>query len=192
MPDWVGPTVAISLALIALSYLGLAWMMIRIVREAREKSGTLVRELTELRHDLAPTLASINHFGEAGSDVIEQLRDEVGEVVKTSQAVRRGVTRAFQQTQHRLADLDALLEVATDEADAALMDASAAIQSVRTSAGLLSHVGRFLAPRDEDIEDEEDEDEDEFEEELEELDEDVEEELDDLDDDELDDDEDVA
>ncbi|HET9066810.1 MAG TPA: hypothetical protein VFN22_13400 [Gemmatimonadales bacterium] len=190
MASWVGPTVAISLALIALSYLGMAWMMIRVVKEAREKSGTMVRELTELRHDLAPTLASINHFGDAGSEVIEQLRDEVGEVIKTSQGVRRGVHKAVRQAENRLADLDALLEVATDEAESALMDASAAIQSVRTSAGLLSHVGRLLAPRDEE---QDEEDEEEFEEELEE---EVEADLDDLDDDaledEADDDEDVA
>ncbi len=155
MASWVGPTVAISVALIALSFVIIAVLLVVAIREARDTSETVARELTQLRHDLTPALASINHFGEVGSDVIEQFRDEVGEVIKTSQGVRRGVKKAVRQAEGRLADLDALLEVATDEAEAALMDASAAIQSVRTSAGLLSHIGRFLVPRDEEYEDDE-------------------------------------
>ncbi len=182
MASWVGPTVAISVALIALSFLVMAFITIAVAHEARKKSGTMVRELTELRRDLAPALASINHFGEVGSDVIGQLRDEVGEVIKTSQGVRRGVDKAVRQAEGRLADLDALLEVATDEAEAALMDASAAIQSVRTSAGLLSHIGRFLVPQGE--ADEEYEDDEEVEEEEEDALEDLDEDADDDDDDE--------
>lgn len=170
MANWVGPTIAISVALIALSFLVMAFVTIAVAREAREKSGALARELTELRQDLAPTLASISRLGDTGADVFDDLRDEVGAVIKTSQDVRRGVHKAVRQAEGRLADLDALLEVATEEAESALMDASAAIQSVRTSAGLLSHIGRFLAPQEEEFEEEEEEaGEDESAEEFEEL-----------------------
>ncbi|MEO8478379.1 MAG: DUF948 domain-containing protein [Gemmatimonadota bacterium] len=180
MASWVGPTVAISVALIALSFVIIAALLIVAIREARDTSETVARELTQLRHDLTPTLATINRLGDSGSELIGRLSDEVHEVIKTSQDVRRGVKKAVRQAEGRLADLDALLEVATDEAEAALMDASAAIQSVRTSAGLLSHIGRFLVPQGEaDEEYEDDEDVEEEEDDLEDLDEDLEEDTDD-------------
>lgn len=157
MASWVGPTVAIALVVIAACYVGLALATIGAIREARQKSDTMARELAELRSDIGPALQAVNRFGESGSEIADMLRDEVGEIVRTSQAVRRQVRRGVRQAQHRLADLDALLEVATEEADAALVDAANALETVRTSAGLLSQVGRFLAPRDEEYEDEDEE-----------------------------------
>lgn len=163
MASWVGPTVAIALAIIAACYVGLALAMVGAIREARQKSDSMARELADLRADLGPALHAVNRFGESGSEIVDLLRDEVGEIVSTSQSVRRQVRRGVRQAQHRLGDLDALLEVATEEADAALVDAANALETIRSSAGLLSQVGRFLAPRDdgddeyEDEEDEEDE-----------------------------------
>jgi hypothetical protein len=161
MASWVGPTIAIALAIIAACYLGLAIVMIGAIREARQKSDSMARELADLRGDLGPALHAVNRFGESGSEIVALLRDEVGEVVAASQTLRRQVQRGVHQAQHRLADLDALLEVATEEADAALLDAANALDSVRTSAGLLAQVGRFLAPNDEEEDDEEYEDVDE-------------------------------
>lgn len=147
MASWVGPTVAISVALIALSFLGMAAVLLVAAREAREKSGELARELTELRADLAPMLASMNRLSEGGAEVLDEVREELGHVVDTSRALRRNVTRAVRQAQNRLADLDALVEVATEEAESAFLDAAGAIQSVRSSAGLIRQVGRFLVPQ---------------------------------------------
>ncbi len=163
MASWVGPTVAIALALIALCVVAAAVVAVSLIREARAKTESLARELAELRTDLAPTLTAINRLTESGGDLVDQVRLEVDAVLDTSRRMRQRVDHGAQQMASRLADLDALLEVATEEADAALLDAANAIQSLRSGAGLLTHVGRFLTSSAEDEEglDEEEVDEDE-------------------------------
>jgi hypothetical protein len=156
MASWVGPTVAIAVSLIALCVLAAAVVAVSLVREARAKTESLAHELADLRSDIAPTLAAINRFSEAGGDLVDRVGAEVDAVLDTSRDVRRRLTAGVRGIENRLADLDALLEVATEEADAALVDASHALQTLRSGAGLLSHVGRLLVATDPDDEPEDD------------------------------------
>jgi methyl-accepting chemotaxis protein len=147
MAGWVGPTVAISLLLIALCVVGITLAAAMVFREVQHASKGLTHELAELRHELGPMLNALNRFGDAGADLVETARGEVQELVATSQELRVGVRRTTRRAARRLADLDALLEVMQEEVEETALDAATALRTIREGSGLVGHVGRFLAPR---------------------------------------------
>ena len=159
MAGWVGVVIAISVTLIAICVVGITVAAAVVFREAQQASRGLTNELAELRRELSPTLAALNKFGEAGSEVVDLARHEVRELVATSQAVRTDVRRGMRRAKQRLADVDALVEVMQEEVEETAIDAATAMRTLRTSAGVIGSVRRFLAPRPDDDEIEEDEEE---------------------------------
>ena len=71
MAGWVGTTMALSLLVIALCFLGIAAGVFLALREALERGQSLAREIGELRRDLAPTLAALGRLGKEGAEVAE-------------------------------------------------------------------------------------------------------------------------
>lgn len=160
MAGWVGIVIAISVLLIAICVVGITIAAAVVFREAQQASRGLTNELAELRRELSPTLAALNKFGDAGSEVVDLARQEVRELVATSQEVRTDVRRGLRRARRRLADVDALVEVMQEEVEETAIDAATAMRTLRTSAGVIGHVRRFLAPRPADDEEfEEDEEE---------------------------------
>jgi methyl-accepting chemotaxis protein len=159
MAGWVGPVVAISVLLIAICVVGITIAVALVFREAQQASKGLTAELSELRRELSPTLAALNKFGDAGSEVVDLARQEVRELVSTSQEMRTDVRRGMRRARRRLADLDALVEVMQEEVEETAIDAATAMRTIRTGRGVIGHVRRFLAPRpsDDDIEEDDDE-----------------------------------
>ena len=161
MAGWVGTVIAISVLLIAICVVGMTVALALVFREAQQASRGLTNELAELRHELSPTLAALNKFGDAGSEVVDLARNEVRELVATSQALRTDVRRGVRRARRRLEDMDALIEVMQEEVEETAIDAATAMRTLRTSAGVIGHVRRFLASRpsddDEDIEEADDE-----------------------------------
>lgn len=147
MAGWVGPTVAISLLIIAGCFLGIAVAALRVFKKVDAASTGLTGELAELRHELAPMLNALNRFGDAGADLVETARTEVQELVATSKDLRHGIRRTQRRAARRLADLDALVEVMQEEVEETAIDAATAIRTLRNGSGMVSQVGRFLAPR---------------------------------------------
>lgn len=147
MDGWVGPTIAISVLLIALCVVGATVAAAVALREAQQAGKGLTNELAELRHELAPTLAALNKFGDAGSEVVEMARNEVRELVATSQELRTDVRRGMRRARGRLADVDALVEVMQEELEETALDAATAMRTLRNSRGMIGQVRRFLAPR---------------------------------------------
>jgi hypothetical protein len=147
MPGWVGPTVAISLALIALCYLGLAMVALITVKETVEHSKALGRELAELRKELSPALQAINRFGTQGAEIADLARSEVQEMVLTARQVRKDVERGVQRTKDRLADFEAVVDVVQEEVEDAALDLTAAIRTVRTGTGMIGRLRRMILPR---------------------------------------------
>jgi methyl-accepting chemotaxis protein len=146
MAGWVGPTVAISMLLIAACVVGMTLVALKVFTEVQQASRGLTNELAELRHELAPMLTALNRFGDAGADVVESARAEVQELVATSQELRVGIRRTQRRAARRLADLDALLEVMQEEVEETALDAATALRTFRNGTGVLGQVGRFLAP----------------------------------------------
>ena len=114
-PDWVGPTVAISLAVMALSFLGMA-IAVAVAAfgwPARSKKvGTLVDGLQD---DIARTLKGVRSLTEQAQEVMVLVRHETGAFAQTARRLRRKTVRAVDRIEAKLEDLETLYDVVHDE-----------------------------------------------------------------------------
>jgi len=145
-PEWVGPTMAISLAVLALSFLGLAVALavtaLKLAGQVR-KVSTLVDGLQD---DVARTLKTVRGLTEQGQDLMVLVRHEVGAFAQTARRLRRKTVRAADRVEVKLEELETLYDVVHDEVEGAALDAAAALRSVRRGNGMLGRVRRFLVP----------------------------------------------
>jgi methyl-accepting chemotaxis protein len=141
---WVGPTVALSLVVIALSFLALAVAVARMGKGAVDAMEHLSKELAEVRDDLRPALRSLREVAEDGREVATHLREEVRSVVASSQRIRHDVDRGFRRAKRRLEDLDALAEVVQDEIEDTALDVTATLRGVRRGAGMVNRLRRLV------------------------------------------------
>jgi uncharacterized protein YoxC len=145
-PAWVGPTVAISLAVLALAFLGLAIAVgvaaIKLAGQVR-KVGTMVDGLQD---DVARTLKSVRSLTEQGQDIMLLVRHEAGAFAQTARRLRRKAVRAADRIEIKLEELETLYDVVHDEVEGAALDMAAALRSVRRGNGMLGRVRRLLVP----------------------------------------------
>jgi hypothetical protein len=145
-PDWVGPTAAISLVVIAVSILGvagvLAYVALRILGETR-KVSTMIQGYQE---DVAQTLANARRLTDQGQDMLVVLRQEVGAFTQTSRRIRRKLVRGVDNVETKLADLETLYDLLHDEVEDTALDVAAALRTSRQGNGMLGRVRRMLVP----------------------------------------------
>jgi uncharacterized protein YoxC len=145
-PEWVGPTMAISLAIMALSFLGIALAVaiaaLKLSGQVK-KIGTLIDGLQD---DVARTLKAVRRLTEQGQDVMVVVRQETGAIAQTSRRLRRKMVRAADRVEVKLAELETLYEVVHDEVEGTALDVAAALRSVRRGYGMLGRVRRLLVP----------------------------------------------
>ena len=107
-PDWVGPTAAISLVVIAVSMLGaagaLAYAALRIAGEAKKLSSMIQGH----QEDVAQTLAGARRLADQGQDLLVIVRQEIGAFTQTSRRIRRKLVRGVDNVEAKLADLETL------------------------------------------------------------------------------------
>ena len=145
-PDWVGPTVAISLAVLALSFLGMAIALaiagLRVAAQAK-KIGTLVDALQD---DIRRTLKAVHSLTEQGQEVMVVVRHEAGAFAQTARRLRRKTVRAVDRIEAKLQDLETLYDVIHDEVEGTALDLAAALRTLRRGNGMLGKVRRMLVP----------------------------------------------
>jgi hypothetical protein len=143
-PAWVGPTVAISLAIIALCVLGMAVVAavaaLRVSGEVK-KIGVVVRGLQD---DAGQALKAVRRLTEQGQDLMVVVRNEAGAFAQTSRRVRRKVTRGVDRVEEKLADLETLYDLVHGEVEDAALDVAATLRSVRRGNGVLGRVRRLI------------------------------------------------
>jgi uncharacterized protein YoxC len=141
---WVGPTMAISLVLIALSFIVIAAVAALVGKEAAEALDKLSKEVGELRSDFQPALHSVRHMAEEAQGLASRLNVEANEVIRTSSEIRHDVRRGVERVRERLEDLDALAEVMQEELEDTALDVAARVRSVRTGVGVIGRIRRLL------------------------------------------------
>jgi hypothetical protein len=137
MPAWIGPTVAISLVVIALAFAAIGLAVALLAR-------TAIREVRELREEVAPAISAVRRITDAGADLSGDIKQEVQEYLATSRAVRQDLERGVFEVKSRLADLDALYEVVHEEVEDTALDLAARVRGVRNGAGMVSRIRRWL------------------------------------------------
>lgn len=147
MPGWVGPTVAVSLVVIALAFAAIATAAVMISRKASTEIGELSEELAKLRGEISPALAALRRVADAGADLSGDIREEVNEYLQVSKAVRQDLVMGVRQVKRKLRDLDALYEVVHDEVEDTALDVAAGLRTVRNGAGVVGRIRRWLVRR---------------------------------------------
>ena len=146
-PGWVGPTMAISLAVIALSVLGMAAAVgiaaLRLAGQSK-KLGALVDGMQD---DVQQTLTSVRRLTEQAQDLMVLVRHETGAFAQTSRRLRRKVVRGIDRVEERLSDLETLYDVVHDEVEDTALDVAAALRSARQGHCMIGRVRRLLVPR---------------------------------------------
>ena len=145
-PGWVGPTMAVSLAVIALSILGTAVAVglaaMRVAGQTK-KLGTLVDGLQD---DAQQTLSALRRLTEQAQDLMVLVRHEVGAFAQTSRRLRRKVVRGLDRVEGKLTDLETLYDVVHEEVEDTALDVAAALRSARRGQGVIGRVRRLLVP----------------------------------------------
>lgn len=147
MSGWVGTTMAISLAVIALCFLGIAAAVVLSLQAASERMRALSHELTGLRQDLSPTLTAVNRLATGSAEVVELAEDEVREIIYTTRRLRRDVEKSVERARERLADFEAVVDVVQEEVEETALDFGAALRTVRTGTGMIGRLRRLVLPR---------------------------------------------
>ncbi len=147
MPGWVGPTIALSLVVVAVAVAFITAMALVAVKEAKEHGESLAREIATLRADLAPTLAAVRRLGEKGLDVADMAQTEAKEIIETTRRIRYDVERGVKRAKGRLADFEATIAVVQEEIDATVVEVGAALETARNGVGMIGQLRRLVRPR---------------------------------------------
>ena len=145
-PEWVGPTVAISLAVLALSFLAMALVVGVLALRVAGQVRRLTPLVEGLQEDLSRTLQTARRLTEQGQDLLVLIRHEAGAFAETSRRVRRKVMKGVDRVELRLQDLETLYEIMQEEIEDTALDVAAALRSARRGNGMLGRVRRLLVP----------------------------------------------
>lgn len=145
-PAWVGPVMAISLAILALSFLTIAVALGAVALKLAGRTKELGRLALGLQEDLGRTLKSVRKLTDQGQDVLVLVRQEAGAFAQTGRRLRRKAVRGADRMQEKLEDLEALYDVLHDEVADTTLDVAAALRSARSGDGMLGRVRRMLVP----------------------------------------------
>jgi len=141
-PGWVGPTIAISVAIMALACL-VVFGAAAIAGMALEKRlDAMSDNLSGLRQDLAGMLEGARRVTEQGESLVALVREEGEAYIDTSRRFRKRLDRGIDRVTERAADLDALYEVVHEEVEDTALRFASALRTARLSTGIIAKVLR--------------------------------------------------
>ncbi|HET8650131.1 MAG TPA: hypothetical protein VFL95_08830 [Gemmatimonadales bacterium] len=143
---WVGPTMAISLAVIALAVLVVGIVLVVIGIRLAGQINRVSEVTTGLRDDLSRTLRRGRRLLRRSEEVVGIVGQEANALAHTSRRLRRKVERGTERIQTRLEDLEALYDVVHEEVEDTALDVAAAMRSLRRRDGMIGRVRRLLIP----------------------------------------------
>ncbi|MFI5208889.1 MAG: DUF948 domain-containing protein [Gemmatimonadales bacterium] len=141
---WVGPTMAVSLVIIALSFLAGAMGILLVVRGLGEVMQRMAHSLELLHAELVPTLNAMKEMADDGRALVASVRTEVTAITGASQKLREGLESGAGQVQERLEYLESLYDVIEEELTETALDVTAALHTVRRGVGLAGRIGTLL------------------------------------------------
>jgi hypothetical protein len=137
LPGWVGPTVALSLVVIALSFAAIGTAVVLAALSARRKLGALAQRLEGVRRDFERVLESIRQVTDSATEEAEQY-------LATGRSIRQDLEQGVRRVKSRLAELDALYEVVHDEVEETALDVAAQVRAVRQGASVVGRLRRWM------------------------------------------------
>lgn len=141
---WVGPTMAISLVVIALSILGGAAALGIAALRLSTQAKKIMALADGLQDDVAQALKAVRRLTEQAQDLMVLVRHEAGAFAQTSRRVRRKLVRGVDRVEGKLSDLETLYDLVHGEVEDTALDVAATLRSVRRGNGMLGRVRRLL------------------------------------------------
>jgi uncharacterized protein YoxC len=142
-PAWVGPTMAISLAIIAFAFAIIGFVVaalgLAVFRQLKDLRG----QMAGVQDDLQRTMKSIRKGAKDIRGVTALVHDQVAAFAGTGEELRERVLDAADHVQVRLQDLEALYDVVYDEVADTALDVAAGVRTFRKNP-VLRTVRRFL------------------------------------------------
>ena len=123
-PGWVGPTIAISLALIALSCVVMFAAIAVAALAIRRVFQSLTTQLGELQ------------------GLVTRVQEEGNAYLATSRRFRKRLDGGIDRVSERMADLDALYEVVHEEVEDTALGVASALRTARLSTGIIARALR--------------------------------------------------
>lgn len=136
-PAWVGPTMAVALAIIALAFVIIAGAIGLALREVIKEMRQLSRVVEGLQTDLRPALSAVHAVSDEGRRLAGLIGGEAEELVSASRDMRLELRR-------RLANLEAVYEVLEEEVEETALDVAVTLRTLRTGAGWYARLRRLL------------------------------------------------
>lgn len=132
-PGWVGPTIALSLVIVAVSFLVMGGVVLAIGLALRKHTRQVSRQIE--------TVAT-----EARA-ITTRFRGELEGIAELSTEARAKLRGAIDTAEGRLRDLDALVEVLQEEAEDTALDVAAIVRTVRRSGSIFGAARKSLKRR---------------------------------------------
>ncbi len=128
-PPWIAPTIALSLVIIAVSFLVMGGVALFIGLGLRRQS------------------AALRAFTSDARAVTMRLKGELEGFADLSADARFRLQGAIESVDGRLRDLDALVEVIQEEAEDTALDVASFVRTVRQTGGIIGAARRQLKRR---------------------------------------------
>ena len=144
---WVGPTVAVSSAIIAAAFIVMAVLLAITAKALRNSSLSVAETVDRLERDAAPALQAIREVAQDGREVSALVRREAKSVIRTSKRLRKQVRRGANRLEDRLEDIDTLYEVVYDEVEDTALGVAATLRTAKRTRKLLSPLSRLWRGR---------------------------------------------
>ena len=142
---WVGPTIAISLVVIALAFAAIAGAFLLAGKGLHDALERAIVSVDRLQGDLVPAIKSLGAMAEDGRELAQAVKREVGGITATSQRLRERLELGSERLAERLENLEAVYEVVEEEVTEAALDFTATIRTIRTGAGWFGRIRRLLS-----------------------------------------------
>ena len=130
---WVGPTIAVSLVVIAASFVVMGGVALFVGFGLRRQSREVRAKLTAFSADVRAATTRIKGELDGYADLATETRLKL----------RRGV----ETVEGRLKDLDALVEVLQEEAEETALDVASFVRTIRRSGRVLGAARRAMTRR---------------------------------------------
>jgi len=137
---WIGPTMAISLVIIAAAFGLIALAIARVAGAMLEESRKLHGAIESLRSELSPALKGVQVMTDETHRIAGMIGSEAEELVRSSQALRQGV-------QERIRNLEAIYEVLEEEIEETAIDVAVTLRTFRSGRNWFSRIRRLLLGR---------------------------------------------
>jgi len=145
--NWVGPTMAVALVIIALSFVSVAVALVVVLSRLVQPLLEVSRVIHNLQDDLSWSVKGVRQLTEQSQELLALVRQEAGAFAHAGRRLRRQVVKGADRIQSKLEDLETLYDVVHDEVEDTALDVAAVLRSVRQGNGVLGRIRRLLVSR---------------------------------------------